>query len=112
MTTQRIQLLITEVLAFVLLVLVASYIYYGMQLAKRTNSVAAAKGETETATETVPPQMTREEKLAILNSLSTDSTTTISSAEKESILDNLAKDRPVVTMSEAEKQKILEQLSR
>lgn len=109
-STKRIQVVITGVLALILLGLVAGYVYYGMRLAKQSDSVTDIDTQTP-AEQDAPPTLTREEKLQILESLSKDSsTTTVTAEEKKAAMDNLTKDAPPSTMSEDEKRAILQQL--
>ncbi len=108
---KRIQKILTVFLALVLALLVAGYIYYGMQLAKRTAGVSTETGTEATATDKSDSTLSHDEKMAILDTLAKDSTTTVSAAEKEAVLKNLAKDSTTSVMTDEEKQKVLDALS-
>jgi hypothetical protein len=110
---KRIQLVLTIGLGSVLAVLVAGYIYYGMQLAKQASDSAVSPDAANQTPSQASPELTREEKLQILDSLAKNSSSTpVSDEQKKATLENLSKDNTSNTMTEADKQKILEQLSK
>jgi flagellar basal body-associated protein FliL len=119
MDTKKIQIAITVALTVVLCALVGGYIYYGMYLAKQ-GDVAAEVDPNESSAQPTPEPMSREQKMAILNSLneSSESTTTpaLSIAVREDILNSLTTvsdeaSSTVPQMSDDQKRTILESLN-
>jgi ABC-type uncharacterized transport system permease subunit len=113
-TTKKIQWVITISLALILLGIVGGYIYYGMRLAKQGDATAVTE-ITASTTDVAPTVMTREQKMAILESLSvsTGATNTPTVENREKILDALrsAPDSNTPKMTEEEKLKVLKSLS-
>ncbi len=103
------QYLITGFLFLVLLGLVGAYVFYGIYIAKETVNTRLVT-DTVVIPETVvtPNELNLAEKLAILKGLGDNGTTTISTAEKGEILQNLGSNLPDVP--EEDKRASLEQL--
>ena len=101
----RTQKLVILLLVLLLAGLVAAYIYYGMQFAQQTNDPEAA---VETSTEIAPEaELTKEERMQILATLSTPSSSTPSTEERKAILDSLGTSGGENSLTLEERQAIL-----
>lgn len=95
--TKRLQMIVTVGLTLVLIAIVAAYVYFGMM---RAGEVTPEGEEVTVPVAEAPaePQLSTEEKMKILQQLSEGSTTTLTQAEKEAILQNL-QNAPAVDMT-------------
>lgn len=114
MQTKTIQRTITTMLALLLLAIVGGYIYYGMWLAKQNDSTPVIPLPSATTTGAKKDPLTPEKKMEILKLLNNSSpaTNTTSIVDQKKILESLSASASGTTtpLSEAEKQKILEHL--